>query len=446
MPSPSPTLNRFSHTLNVIRGRAYIFGGDGDGVSSGDNAMHVVTLPTDLELGDTDYQELNGGNESETKPAPRAGHTAAVVGERIYLFGGSPPTGSSDPTAAPNPPLDEDGRVYVFDTVRKMWEALYPNKEACTNGVPTPRNYARSASTVHPLPLAKKEVGGKEHGELMTAEARLRSASSRGGEAYTATEEQQPEGYGTILLHGGHDLEGNSLRDIWAFDVASRTWSRWPDLPDSGPEDGEGNICCIDSRLWRCGDGLGKVAHLDIVRQQFDDISSKGEYGIGPKTGRWVVHSFGGKEGHGEVEEAVEKKMGKPGDAESLFPPPRKRSGFVPVTTGQGREYLLLFMGETGPNGVLGDVWSYQIGSEKKSAAAFKDAVKGLIGKPTGLEQWAKADLLGTKRGDDVLECPRGLSRFGSSPGGDWDDAIVIWGGITAGGEVSADGWKLTVE
>ena len=447
LPSPSPILKRYSHTLNVIRGRAYIFGGDGDAVGSGgDSAVHVVTLPTDLELGDTDYQELKGGDESENKPAARAGHTAAVIGERIYIFGGSPPTGSSDPTAAPNSPLEEDGRVYVFDTIRKRWQVLNPNKEACGNGVPNPRNYASSASTVHPLPIIKKEGSGKEQGELMTEEARLRLASSRGGEAFTATEEQQSEGYGTILLHGGYDSEWTSLRDVWAFDVASRVWSRWPDIPDSGVGDGEGNICCIESRLWRCGDGFGKVAHLDIVRQQFDDISSEGEYGIGPKSGKWEVHSFGVKEGYEEVEVAVEKKMGKPSNAESLFPPRRKRSGFVPVTTGQGREYLLLLMGETGPKGVLGDVWSYQIGSEKKSAAAFKDAVRGIIGRPTGLEHWAKANVLETNRGDGVGDFPKGLSRFGSSPGGDWDDGVVIWGGITAGGEVSGDGWILTVE
>lgn len=32
VPSPSPSLKRSSHTLNVIKGKAYILGGDGDAV------------------------------------------------------------------------------------------------------------------------------------------------------------------------------------------------------------------------------------------------------------------------------------------------------------------------------------------------------------------------------------------------------------------------------
>jgi Galactose oxidase, central domain/Kelch motif len=446
--SPNLALKRSSHSLNVITNKAYIFGGDGDAAgSTGDTAMHVVTLPTDLNLGDTDYQEVKTADSGENVPAARAGHCSCVIGERIYIFGGSTPTGSSDVTAPPNSPLEEDGRVYVFHTTSKIWDVLNPNKEGCRGGIPVPRNYASSSGTAHPLPIRKKKGEGRGQDQLMTDEARLRLSSSRGGEAFTATDEQQSEGYGTIFLHGGYDSEWKPLRDVWAFDVASCIWSRWPDVPESEVDDGEGNICCIESRLWRCGDGFGKIAHLDIVRHQFDDITSKGEISVGPKTGDWEVHSFGVMPGHEELEKEVEKKMGgKPTNTQSLFPPRRKRSGFIPVTTGQGREYLLLFMGETGPKSVLDDVWSYQIGSEKKSAAAFKDAIRGMIGRQTGLEQWAKADVLESDREDGVLDFPKGLSRFGSSSGGDWGDGVVIWGGITEGGEVSGDGWILTLE
>lgn len=448
LPTPSPALKRSSHSLNVISNKAYIFGGDGEAVGSdGDMAMHVITLPTDLDLGDTDYQQVKNEDHNEKVPVARAGHCSCVIGERIYMFGGSTPTASSDPTTPPNPPLEEDGRVYVFDSRSKSWDVLNPNKEACGSGVPVPRNYASSSGTAHPLPLRETGASGKGKDELMTDEAKLRLSSSRGGEAFTATDEKRSEGYGTIFLHGGYDSEWNLLRDVWAFDVASRTWSRWPEVPESEVEDGEGNICCIESRLWRCGDGFGKVAHMDIVRHQFDDITSKGEYGVGPKTGNWEIHSFGVTPGQEGLEKEVEKKMGgKPTNTKSLFPSRRKRSGFLPVTTGQGREYLLLFMGETGPKDVLDDVWSYQIGSEKKSAAAFKDALRGMMGKATGMERWAKADVLESNLEDGAIALPKGLSRFGSSPGGDWGEGVVIWGGITAGGELSGDGWILTLE
>jgi Kelch motif/Galactose oxidase, central domain len=473
VPSPSPALKRSSHTLNVIKGRAYIFGGDSDLVGKdGDDAMHVLTLPADLDLRTTDYQKIpaaakparpvfdeEGKVESRSAdevksdesdgdvPAPRAGHCAVVVGDRIYIFGGSRPTGTSDPTAPPNPPLEEDGKVYVFNTISKIWEVLNPNKEGCRDGVPFPRNYASTSSSIHPVPI-RHDVGvRKENDQLMTEEAKLRLVSRQQGETLTATDEQDDEGYGTLFLHGGYDSDWNLLRDCWAFDIASRIWSRWPDVPGSDVEIGEGNICCVESRLWRCGDGFGKVAHMDIVRNQFDDMSGKGELGVSPKSGEWEVHAFGVKAGDEELEKAVEKKMGaKPTNTNSLFPARRKRSGFIPVTTGQGRDYLLLFMGENGPRDVLDDVWSFQIASEKKSAAAFKDTVRAIFGKGTGLGQWAKADVVESNKEDGLVDFPKGLSRFGSDSCGDSIGDVVLWGGIVPDGGLSGDGWILTLE
>lgn len=472
LPSPSPALKRSSHTLNVIKGRAYIHGGDGDVVGKGgDAAMHVVTLPMDLELGDTDYQKIPAvaksskpildtegkvedkspedekiGDSSESVPAARAGHCACVVGERIYVFGGSSPTGTSDPNAPPNPPLEENGRVYCFDTIGKTWEVLSPNKEACRDGVPLPRNYASSSSTRHPVPI-RSEQDSERKDELMTEEAKLRLVSSREGADFTATDEQDPEGYGTLFLHGGYDSDWNLLRDVWAYDIADRIWSRWPDVPRTDVEAGEGNICCVENRLWRCGDDFGKVAHLDIERNKFNDMAGKGELSVSPKGGDWEVHTFGVKPGNEELEKEVEKKMGgKPSNADSLFPARRKRSGFLPVTTGQGRDYLLLFMGEKGPRDVMDDVWTFQITSEKKSAAAFKDKVRAMIGKDTGLEKWVKADVVERTNDNGVLDFPRGLSRFGSSSGGDWNTGLVIWGGVGPGGEAKGDGLVLTLE
>jgi Kelch motif len=241
LPAPSPALKRSSHTLNVIKGRAYIFGGDGDAVSkNGDNAVHIVTLPADLDLIDTDYQSIpavaipptpkfdeEGKVENKAPadskaeeqpnqniPSPRAGHCASVIGDRIYIFGGSTPTGTSDPSAPPNSPLDESGKVYTFDTITKTWEVLTPNKQTSRDGFPTPRNYATSSSTIHPLPIRTEpppHPPGTE--ELMTDEAKLRLEARRQGADYTATDDQLPSGHGTVFLHGGYDSDWNLLRD-----------------------------------------------------------------------------------------------------------------------------------------------------------------------------------------------------------------------------------------
>ena len=53
---PSSALARSSHTLNVLKGKAYIFGGDVPSGNAVDNGTHIITLPTDEVLKDTDYQ------------------------------------------------------------------------------------------------------------------------------------------------------------------------------------------------------------------------------------------------------------------------------------------------------------------------------------------------------------------------------------------------------
>lgn len=52
---PSPNLPRSSHGLTIVKGKAYVYGGDVQQQES-DNTVHAITLPSDLALKDTDYQ------------------------------------------------------------------------------------------------------------------------------------------------------------------------------------------------------------------------------------------------------------------------------------------------------------------------------------------------------------------------------------------------------
>jgi hypothetical protein len=115
---------------------------------------------------------------------------------------------------------------------------------------------------------------------------------------------------------------------VWVFDVASRIWSQWPDIPAASAEEigAEGNIICTQRRLWRCGDGFDKVVYLDIMRDDFDDFSGVGELGVSPKTGNWEAVSFGPVTVAGEDGKAdnIEAKMGRPGvHLAEAYPVPR---------------------------------------------------------------------------------------------------------------------------
>jgi hypothetical protein len=425
LPSPSRLLTRSSHSLSVVKGKAYIYGGDVQG-QDGDNNVHAITLPSDLDLKDIDYQSItptvapdrplasynddpttSSGTQKNALPAPRAAHTATSIDSTIYVFGGRPPSSNAAS------PLSENGTVHAFDTTNNTWVTLASHPTRCSSGVPCPRTYASSSSTPHP----------QSNGDR-----------------------------GTIFLHGGYDAKGNLLRDIWTFDVASRIWSQWPDITAAGAEDvaGAGNIVCTESKLWRCGDGFGKVIYLDIVRDDIDDFSGVGEIGVSPKTGKWETVSFGPIKVSGEssIDDEIEARMGRPGmHLAEAYPVPRTGAGFVPITTGAGREYLLLFMGEEGRGSMLGDVWSFQIKSTERTPAMLKDGVRKMIGMQTGEDTWAKAEVVESTKKDGPVELPSGLSRFGYGSLKDFGSGgVVLWGGITQGGEVVGDGWVMVAE
>ena len=424
--SPSHALGRASHTLNVIKGKAYVYGGESS-YSENDGSMDIMTLPSNLDLHDVvDYQSVKPEPESQRPleaysdteppaatansiPQPRAAHASTSVGSMLYIFSGRQPNQPSSSVLA------EDGIIHSFSTTTNKWTTINPHPTRCTSGVPCPRTYASLTSTPHPLPSQGSDI--------------------------------TPSSSGTLFLHGGYDANNHLLRDVWTFDVSSRAWAQWPSLPDPGPEDvaGEGQIICMESRLWRVGDGFGKMYSLAIVRDDADDESGKGELGVSPKSGEWEVFDFGATAA-AEGEKEVEEQKGPTSRADEL-PLLRKGAGFVPITTGAGREYLLYFMGEDAPGSMVTDMWSFQVKSDKQSLASAKDTVRSKTGFNTGENAWARAEVPQSSKNDGVLERPQGLSWFAADQ---WKDigagAVVMWGGKTQKGEVRNEGWIITVD
>lgn len=82
-------LPRSSHSLSIIKSKAYLFGGEEKPREPVDNHMHVFTLSSS-ENDDVDYQTISAQAtpSDNSVPAPRVGHTASVVDDRIYIFGG----------------------------------------------------------------------------------------------------------------------------------------------------------------------------------------------------------------------------------------------------------------------------------------------------------------------------------------------------------------------
>ncbi|KAL9624434.1 MAG: hypothetical protein Q9160_001397 [Pyrenula sp. 1 TL-2023] len=449
LPSVS-TLARTGHTLNVIRGKAYIFGGKrADGEEDKPGQVFVVTLPSSLELDNIDYQTVAPENPDQSKPIPvpaqRSAHASTSVGTDIYIFGGRPAT---SPESAP---LSEAGAVHRFSTSILTWTSLTPDNAQCSSGTPPPRTYASMTSTPHPLP----SPAGEDHTLSPITSA----------ESVPSIEDSTPAGGGgggTLFLHGGSDSSGGSLTDTWAFDIPSRIWSRYPELPASTsppPTRASSYMLHASSSLIDTGPTHNTIHTLPLSLDKFNDLSGSGELGVSPKPpGNWQAHSLISQVAaiqseHPEALHTVEAKMGPSSHPQSAeYPAPRAGGGFVSVSTGAGREYAVLLPGaktSEGSNGEELDMWTLQLPSEKGTGAAFKDRIRGLFGKDSGMGKWARCDVVQADKEDGVLPLPRGLEEYAYDGGGDWGsgDAVVMWGGRydkERGGEVTGEGWVVT--
>lgn len=522
-PLSLPSVPRSSHSLNIVSGTAYIFGGEINPREPVDNDMHVVTLPwsegsgadyykikaaaskrddptpevktvlpepgkkekeqessdeeeseeeesEEEESEDEDDDESDGKTEEELNdvpltpagakgkgkepagpepvilgdvPAPRVGHATAVIGSRIFLFGGR-----GGPQMVP---LEEAGRVWVFDTRTNTWSYLDP-VSAVKGGTivphPAPRSYHCATSTEHPrdFPAArpKKAEGWQEWALGDTSKTGIPQAPIVGNVAEEAID-QEADGYGTFFVHGGCLTGGDRSNDIWAFDVHTRTWTELPAAP--GPGRGGSAICISKSRLFRFGgfDGKteigGQIDFLHLESEMFDDKTGKGEVGIRAR-GSWQTI----------LENNVDASSTEfPLEPSQKWPAPRSVASLEAITIGGGSEYLVLAMGEGNPSSqghagagkFFDDVWMFQVPPLGMSAASVTAAVMQAVGRKTGEGKWTKVELSPhDEDNDDTLPAPRGW--LATAPMGDLaENAIFVWGGLGEDNQRLGDGWIL---
>ncbi|CAO2647715.1 Nn.00g086370.m01.CDS01 [Neocucurbitaria sp. VM-36] len=409
----SVPLPRSQHTVSVVKGRAYIFGGEIESGRLADNVMHVVILPSSGVL-EADYTTFpaRSANGLDDVPNARKGHTAVVIGDSIYMFGGE---GESI--------TNEKGRVWVYDTVSNTWSYLDPASDTL---FPSKRTGHASASSELPGPKTRTY-----HEKAPQAPA---------DPATVVPEPAESDSWGTIFVVGGRDTSSDELfNDALAFDVRSRTWSNIP-TPPGQPRDGA-SLSLVGDRLYRFG-GKG-VETWTSGATEFLDVShvwKHAEGGTTPLTSGWAWEEVSHTNGEGSTAAA---------------PQARSNGGLVGVTTGQGRHYLLAVGGETESGTFFDDIWALQLAPERSTAAATKDGIRASMKRDTHESQWAEVlyKYVDTK-GEEEQEIPgepkSGLGmrgHFGIAKGTEVDGATaVVWGGVDAQGNILGDGWMVTVD
>lgn len=480
-----PPLPRSSHSLDIVSGSAYVFGGEVNPREPVDNDMHVITLPwssagadyynikaaaakrdeptveTEETLVDTVQKDLSEVSLSEpTKPkgkeratdeptaldevpAPRVGHATAVIGTRIFMFGGR---GGPDMV-----PLEEAGRVWVFDTRSHTWTHLDP-VPVITGGAiilhPAPRSYHCATATERPRDFGhlrpNKPQNWRQWAVGDTSKTGIPQDPIIGNVAEDAVDEESA-GYGTFFIHGGCLADGTRTNDIWAFNVHSRTWTELPAAP--GPARGGSAICISKSRLFRFGgyDGeteLGEqLDFLDLEVETFDDKTTVGEVSIHARGGWQSIIQNNKDASSTEI----------PSESFQAWPEPRSVAFLEALTLGGGREYLVLGMGERHPSSeghagagkFFDDVWTFQVPPQGMSAASVTDGLLQAMGRKTSEGRWIKVDTLPYDDDNDDTE-PAQRGWLASAPMGELqENGIVIWGGLGEDNNRLGDGWIL---
>lgn len=442
-------LPRSNHSLTVLDGRAYIFGGEDENGNLAGDEVHIVTLPLKKKGthdGEVDYKCVPslGEGEDGKVPGPRAGHAALAIGERVYLFGGKGVDGQA---------IEEMGRVWVFDTNTLGWSYIDPAADTSTTSVPQARYHHGAASSEHPLPQTNASSKASYSEQITSTIAKLPSLISK------ASSPQEP--HGSLFICSGLSAPSSPLNDTWLFNIPTRTWSALPSTPSTSPS--PPSMALTHNRLYliTSSSDLGSEIHyLPITKETYTDARGEGEVGLTSSKPEWTTLPF-------------------PTNPLTPGPRPRKGAGLLPVTTGNGREYLLCFLGEKASTITAtsttttthssddephakeeeseedakptfwSDTFSYQVPAIPITAAGIKDATRQAMGIATGEDTWAEVKVeAGVESAEKETEGkahpgPRGWFASSTVPG--LQGGVVLWGGVNGKGETEGDGWLVEV-
>jgi len=334
-------LERSSHSVSVINKTLYLFGGE-----------NVARTPIDSSIYSFDISKANAGGSWQKieatgePPAPRIAHSQAVIGNKIYVFGGR--QGLTVGEAALND-------LHCFDVDTKKWtEVLKPNET-----FPPERSFHQMVaigsslfvfggcgasgrlSDLHEFDT-EKLVWTKHSNEYKnTLNDEVKTIAPRGGSSVVASK----NGDKIFLLGGfaGCGCDGVEMADIYVYDLKSKQWTIMVQtLPTP-------KSVCIATGITM----NGKDHYIVIIGGEVDP-STRGHEGAGGFCNDLIlVH-----EDSLEIQTIKEKDQ----QNKNEWPLPRGWSAGCP-TTGNGSE-IIVFGGLTGDDQNpkrLNDLWICEI-------------------------------------------------------------------------------------
>lgn len=394
-------LTRSHHTLSIVEGKAYIFGGEfGEGKLCS-NDVYVITLPAtgkEEEAHETASSCILAmpSPEEENTPSPRTKHAVSVQGHELALFGGCNEN---------NHPIDQDSCIWIFNTTTSQWRKISTASHASSNaGTPPPRyNHKLFAYNGH------------------------------------------------LILHGGQTSEeGGLLNDTWFLDLTSNIWTRLPDSPVHSD-----SIALVDGKLYSIAQ-LETESFAHIYTLEIGDKVPAADPATLLTDLKWEAVSSEVKEGEGDM--PPQSRVGGGlvpittgyGRQYLTYFFGSSSHPFSPSSPSSNQN-------EPRPATYNSDIWTYQIASKPTfpntaswtspfKPAAIKDSIRNAIGKPSGEGEWAEVEVLAKEEmGREGKVHPGPRAWFGVDVGSD-GRSVVVWGGVNAKGEREGDGWMVGFE
>ncbi|VUC26694.1 unnamed protein product [Clonostachys rosea] len=319
----SASLDRSSQAASIVSNKLYLFGGELQPRQPVDNKVHLIDL---AQGSDPTPQSLI---TPSIAPSPRVGSPSTTANGKIYIFSGR---GGLEMT-----PVEESGALWSYDPTAAEWTLIRPSNPDAP--FPAGRSYHCVASN----------------------------------------------GSDKIFVHSGCPEKGR-LSDLWAFDLASKTWAELPSAPE--PARGGASIAFAEGKLYRVHGFDGKTEQggsldvFDLTAQAWTSTTYKTDQVDGPEArsvatllsatiqGKpYLVTMFGerdpsplGHAGAGKMLKDVwvyDIEQGKWNIVKTEGDAPAARGWFdADVTLGAGsQDDIVVHGGLSDDNTRLGDVW-----------------------------------------------------------------------------------------
>ncbi|KAK4492913.1 hypothetical protein RD792_000240 [Penstemon davidsonii] len=306
-------------------------------------------------------------NQKGNGPGARSSHAIAVVGQKVYAFGGE---------FTPRVPVDN--HLYVFDLTDQTWSVAH-----ATGDIPPPRVGVTMASIGDTIYV----FGGRDstHKELNEFYAFDTSSNKwtllptgpphRSYHSMTSDDKR-------VYVYGGCGNEGR-LKDLWAYNIGTKEWVEFPLPGESCKPRGGPGLASVLGKIWVVygfsGDELDDVHCFDPSEGKWIQVETRGEKPSARSVfstvavGKYVfvcggeidpsdlghlgAGKFSGEDYVLDTEALVWKRM-EDGSELGHHPGPR---GWCAFARGQkdGRDGLLVYGGNSPSNDRLEDIFFF---------------------------------------------------------------------------------------